>query len=484
MAWELSTWLALIRTFQVLGALAASALNGFVTVMIYLKADSLPQNVGILELLICLVLCYTTVTLIVQHTRQRSKKLGYLRCFLLLDIVACGIVVAILYFLTKAKLPSNCRGLNPSDIPSPDGDEPPHQPFTTISFSDEGPGHRGELDKHCAFERSYFFIAIGLAITFIATITLTILRIRERKRHARSAKDSEMQDDDVDLKTLDASSPLTLTPTPSSQAPPPAAPPSEGIITRNTSMRSTVTASTGYHSRQYSWRASVPPAPLSEGIITRNPSIRSTMTSSTASHGRGPSFSSHRAGAIPARRPVGGGGQMSPPAVPPVPLIGSHNIPVRRPVLPPRPTPPYEAHRHSHSGPNSSVGNSGGMLGQQGFIPVPLEDDDDDNADFGDALVADGMQHQQRHQREQQAQYTRQRMQMMQMPMLPEDEQTAAESALVSDGMRDPSEPMLPPYEPGPNRMAGHNQEDNETRLSGYVKGQTRAQDMKDSGRY
>ena len=120
----------------------------------------------------------------------------------------------------------------------------------------------------------------------------------------------------------------------------------------------------------------------------------------------------------------------------------------------------------------------------QGFVPIPLEDDDDDDDDYAGALVADGMQHQQRHQSEQQAQFTRQRIQMQsQMPMLPEDEQLAAEHALVSDGMR-PSEPMLPPYEPNPNFMPGHGEEDNEMRLSEYVKGQTRAQDMKDSGRY
>jgi len=67
------------------------------------------------------------------------------------------------------------------------------------------------------------------------------------------------------------------------------------------------------------------------------------------------------------------------------------------------------------------------------------------------------------------------------MPMLLEEE--SADSALVSDGMR-PSEPMLPPYEPGSSRMTGHGVESNDMRLSEYVKGETQAQDMKDSGRY
>jgi hypothetical protein len=70
------------------------------------------------------------------------------------------------------------------------------------------------------------------------------------------------------------------------------------------------------------------------------------------------------------------------------------------------------------------------------------------------------------------------------MPILSEEEQSA-DAALVSDGMH-PSEPALPPYQPPADgrRMSGHANESNEMRLSEYVKGQTRAQEMKDSGRY
>lgn len=74
------------------------------------------------------------------------------------------------------------------------------------------------------------------------------------------------------------------------------------------------------------------------------------------------------------------------------------------------------------------------------------------------------------------------------MPMLSEEgsgsgQQSAADDALVSDGMR-PEEPALPAYHPGNNRMVGHAGESNEMRLSEYVKGETRAQGMKDSGNY
>lgn len=63
----------------------------------------------------------------------------------------------------------------------------------------------------------------------------------------------------------------------------------------------------------------------------------------------------------------------------------------------------------------------------------------------------------------------------------------AAEAAMVTDGYRHSSVSgftSLPPYTPGPSRqfMDGHGNESNEMRLSEYVKGQTRAQTMKDAG--
>lgn len=64
-----------------------------------------------------------------------------------------------------------------------------------------------------------------------------------------------------------------------------------------------------------------------------------------------------------------------------------------------------------------------------------------------------------------------------------------ANMAMVSDGsrysgaVRQIQRSQLPPYSPGNlRRMTGHGDEDNDTRLSEYVKGETRAQDMKDSG--
>lgn len=66
-----------------------------------------------------------------------------------------------------------------------------------------------------------------------------------------------------------------------------------------------------------------------------------------------------------------------------------------------------------------------------------------------------------------------------------------ANLAMIADGSRyTPTQThgdhnQLPPYSPGNRRtMDGHGDESNEIRLSDYVKGETRAQDMKDGGSY
>lgn len=66
-----------------------------------------------------------------------------------------------------------------------------------------------------------------------------------------------------------------------------------------------------------------------------------------------------------------------------------------------------------------------------------------------------------------------------------------ANLAMIADGSRytpghlQVDSNQLPPYSPGNQRtMNGHGDESNDIRLSEYVKGETRAQDMKDGGSY
>lgn len=201
------------------------------------------------------------------------------------------------------------------------------------------------------------------------------------------------------------------------------------------------------------------PAPPSEGIITRTTSLRSTLTTSTTA-------------VTPPRT-----GASAVPSVPRRPLSRPPTLPPRRPVPSTSLVPP----------------SRGANNPELGFAspPPPLPSSprpslgEDENAEA--ALVTDGMmrhlppvQHHQhyQHHRHQSSQPV---APFPRMPMLSEEDQSA-DAALVSDGMR-PSDPSLPPYQPGNRRMSGHSG-DNEMRLSGYVKGQTRAQNMKDSGNY
>ncbi|KAK3332097.1 hypothetical protein B0T19DRAFT_94575 [Cercophora scortea] len=416
MAWKLSSWLILVRTFQLVAALACGSLNGVLIAIIMTRHLGLSKAMTMLELLIATLLVYTATALITQSTRERHKSKPWLIFFIVLDAVFCAVTISVISVMASAGLPIHCGGLTRSDYTGEDAPNKPDPGYTTVRFSDQENGHKGELDRFCAFEQSYYFIAIGLIFTYMAITTIASLLIYEQKY---ANNDNERLD--LLERALASEDKILETPSPLSQTP--------------------------------RLPVNIPPPP-SEGIITRNTSIRSNITSTT----QGPDFFRPN---MPPRRPVG------------------------QPLLPPR-KPMTSPHM-----------NSGlGLVQGSGFVPVPLDEESDEAG-----IVADGMQHHSRHnmqQRELQPlqplhhshyqQYQREQaggsqQQQQRMPMVPILEDQAADSALVSDGMR-PSEPMLPPYQPGSSHMPGHGPEDNELRLSEYVKGGTRAQEMKDNGGY
>lgn len=113
----------------------------------------------------------------------------------------------------------------------------PDQPsygYTTKSFSDEAGGRKGELDRYCAFERSIYFIVIGLMFTFMVTIVLSVLRICEGS-YTKNTRVNELLDSLERANEKEQQSPLLHT------GPRFMPPPSEGIITRQTSVRSVAT---------------------------------------------------------------------------------------------------------------------------------------------------------------------------------------------------------------------------------------------------
>lgn len=52
MAWELSNWLVLTRTFQLVATFAAALMNGFLVAWIHLKKLGLGKNMVVNELMV------------------------------------------------------------------------------------------------------------------------------------------------------------------------------------------------------------------------------------------------------------------------------------------------------------------------------------------------------------------------------------------------------------------------------------------------
>ncbi|KAK3492866.1 uncharacterized protein B0T23DRAFT_442717 [Neurospora hispaniola] len=272
MAWELSSWLVVMRAFQIAAALVGATTNGFVTATVFKNGQlQLTKSMLIPELLICMTLVYATLVVFIQHSGHRSRKTGWLITFVMGDIIFCGLDLAVITLLANAGLPSHCGGLATTKEDDHHKLYIPPPGFTTPGFASGSDGEKGQLDKFCAFERSYYAIALGLVFTYIATIILTVLRIFERN-YTENSKCIEVLNsleraDTMESKLSDASSQIIEAPRPH---PDRSGPSSEGVITRTASIRSNVTA----------------------------------MTSSTAA-GNGPYLSGAiQSNAIPPRRPV------------------------------------------------------------------------------------------------------------------------------------------------------------------------------------
>lgn len=208
---------------------------------------------------------------------------------------------------------------------------------------------------------------------------------------------------------------------------------------------------------------SAPPPPPSEGIITRQGSLRSIITSATAPM---PNRTSTDTAPIIPRRPVPN--RASNLSITSQQRISLHDGHGEYDVAGDAALVSDGMHPRRYSNGPEELQHP---PRQQPLMPMLIEEDD--NSSLADAaLVADGMRHHP---------MNLSPIHEQRPPISLSDPGLDSESdALVSDGMR--SMPHLPPYTPGSSRMSGHADEGNEIRLSEYVKGRTRAQDMKDSG--
>ncbi|KAK3484739.1 hypothetical protein B0T13DRAFT_498691 [Neurospora crassa] len=281
MAWELSSWLVVMRAFQIAAALVGATTNGFVTATVFKNGHlQLTKSMLIPELLICMTLVYATLVVFIQHSGHRSRKTGWLITFVMGDIIFCGVDLAIITLLANAGLPSHCSGLATTKEDDHHKVYIPPPGFTTPGFASGSDGEKGQLDKFCAFERSYYAIALGLKRNYTENSKcIEVLNSLERA-------------DTLESKLSDASSQIIEAPRPH---PDQSGPSSEGVITRTASIRSNVTAMTSstaagngpYLSGAIQSNAIPPPRPVNQNmsVPARQLSVSTVSSNNTSRPG-------------------------------------------------------------------------------------------------------------------------------------------------------------------------------------------------------
>ncbi|OTA98256.1 hypothetical protein M426DRAFT_326142 [Hypoxylon sp. CI-4A] len=385
MAWERLKWassrwsiprlLLLARVLQVMGTLVTAVMNGYLLVYIHDNRLGLSGAMFHLEMLVCIALIYSGVVLLVLHTSswRRSSSIPVVSVFVAGDVVFNGFMIAILSILASTGLPSNCYGLTRVNVEDGDARNPPGPGFETIRFGNGA--LKGELDRYCGLEQSFYFISAGLIFTYMLTVTLGVLRISELRWTSHKGDLFTSTDTVYQLNRI----------TPKTQSPNPNMDLESGNPSRETIITPT---------------------------IRTNPTLQTQGLRPSRDIRRDPSFRE----------------QAQSQPLPVSPVSAASPISQVSPI-----SPAIHQHRSfvSHTAvPDTSIGGL----------------------------------------------------------MIDHSAESEAEAAMVTDGYRhrlQPGMPLLPPYSPSQSRgqfMDGHGDESNEMRLSEYVKGQTRAQDIKDSG--
>ncbi|KAK3994585.1 hypothetical protein QBC44DRAFT_42006 [Cladorrhinum sp. PSN332] len=284
--WSSPTWHSIARLFQLLGSLCSASFHGFLTIWVYKKRLGLSQLMLILQLLISVLFLYSVFALILQSKKRASKKSNWLVVLVVFDVLFCGVVLGIITLLAHAGLPLHCAGLTRDDFR--DGDEGmpgPRPGYSTVRFSRQnGRELPGGLDNFCGLERSYFYISNALVFSYIITIVISMVRVVEQRLIKSCPHKFDAGDEEVNLKDLDATA----------------------GVPSSTSLATTTPVTAELSQQNLQQHA---PSPPSEGIITRSNSLRSTVTTATTSTHSGPSnrpisTGPYRSNTIP-RRPVG-----------------------------------------------------------------------------------------------------------------------------------------------------------------------------------
>ncbi|KAH9988423.1 hypothetical protein F4779DRAFT_624072 [Xylariaceae sp. FL0662B] len=159
-----------------------ATMNGFLLAYIHLHRLGFAESMFCLEMMACIALIYSAIVLLVQHTgsQRRRSKTALIAAFIAGDIVFNGLTIAIITILARTGVPSDCHGLTRDNIENGDAPDNPPEGYDTIRFGDENDDEKGLLDRYCALEGAFYFIAVALSFTYMVTVTLGVLRILER----------------------------------------------------------------------------------------------------------------------------------------------------------------------------------------------------------------------------------------------------------------------------------------------------------------
>lgn len=71
----------------------------------------------------CVVLIYTAIVLLVQHTGNRpwTRRTRVIVTFVVFDVIFTGLMIGIITILARTGVPSNCAGLTRTDCKHSDG---------------------------------------------------------------------------------------------------------------------------------------------------------------------------------------------------------------------------------------------------------------------------------------------------------------------------------------------------------------------------
>ncbi|TLS24357.1 hypothetical protein PpBr36_08490 [Pyricularia pennisetigena] len=432
MAWGLSSWLGLTRCVQIVASLVASALHGFLFGYLSINRLGMANNVIVLQFMVCerrstklsvrrwskfdawgvlmslashieqrpqpcpLIFmtawfAFVVIAFSIVHTKGRSTKTTWLVANIVGDVCFIWMGLAMITLLSHAGVPAHCAGLTKSTYADDDTRREPAKGYTSIRFTNQWNGAKGELDRYCALERIFYGATLLLINLQIITVILSILRICQGtyiKKTEASAQTSEqilqlLRDEE---KTRPKAYP-------------------QNSLASGSGDNGVVQHHQGYSQCDI---ASIHPMP-SEGALSSRTSVLNSRVHPQHHHQCQHHTHHHH-----------------------------QQQPLLSPVSPT--TPAFFANR---SGPSSPMASPGA--------------NESNTTAFNEFET-------------------------------PEDE--AAAAALITDGSSGGradlesgygSSSALPPYTPGRlNPMNGHGNESNEMRLSGYVKGETRAQNMKD----